>query len=290
MNKARQNERPAFREALVKSIELHPYVSESWWTPEGARLKVRRLQRAGLPDFKNWRFVTATVALREISPLEAYNLGKERMRRFLARLRKALGRAFLWCWKLEFHQDGYPHWHLLVDYRKPIPPEIMQEMEQWWGLGRINVRRVKGADIRYVFKYVAKGPEEVPEWVARHKGMLRVFQTCQGFFTVRKARKTKGGEPKSCLLRLDLVTRHKWDRRKAVLVMEDLQGGRRVRVVKLRTTFNALLSMRANESILRRVQLAPPGVVNISQQKAKEIENEQRKYAGLAGIPVAAST
>jgi hypothetical protein len=50
-------------------------------------------------------------------------------------------------------------------------------------------------------------------------------------------------------------------------------------------TFNALLLTRAYESIQRRVQLAPPGVVKISQRQAEELQYEHRKFAGLAGIP-----
>src|SRR4051812_48304130 len=79
---------PVSAENKAPGAELHAYYSESWWTAEGARLKARRLQDAGLPDFTNWRFITVTVANRKISPLAAYNVGKERMRRFLARIRK----------------------------------------------------------------------------------------------------------------------------------------------------------------------------------------------------------
>ncbi len=265
--------------------ELHAYASESWWTAEGARIKARRLQQAGLPSFKNWRFVTLTMATRSMSPLAAYLLGKSRIRRFLARFRKAIGRNFLWCWKLEFHEDGYAHWHLLIEYTQRIPAEMLVEMEGWWGLGRTNVRRVNGRDIRYVFKYVAKGPEDVPEWVARYKGTLRVFQASRAFYTHRKARKTKQADPRYSLVRVDLLTRSSWDRRKALLILLNHRGERRVRVVKLRMTFNALLAMRAYESIQKRIQLAPPGVVNISQLQAEELQNEHRKFAGLAGIP-----
>ena len=39
------------------------------------------------------------------------------------------------------------------------------------------------------------------------------------------------------------------------------------------------------ESIQGRVQLAPPGVVNISQLQAEELQDEHSRFAGLAGIP-----
>lgn len=274
---------------MTEQPELHAYYSESWFTAEGARLKARRLQQAGLPNFRDWRFLTVTVASRRISPREAYEIGKERMRRFLARLRKALGRVFRWCWKLEFHEDGYAHWHLLIEYLERIPPEMLPELETWWGLGRINVRRVNRRDVRYVFKYVAKGPDDVPEWVARHKGRLRVFQACRGFYTARRLRPIKRSAPLTCVVRVDLFTRMGWDQRKALLVLTDRHGNRRMRPVKLRVTFNALLAARAYESIRKRVQLAPPGVVNISQLQAEELKNEHRKFSGLGRIPANAA-
>ena len=265
--------------------ELHAYASESWFTVEGARLKLRRLQRAGLPQFKNWRFITLTMANHSDHPFQAYERGKDRLRRFLARLRKAIGHSFRWCWKLEFHEDGFAHWHLLVEYTKRIPQEMLDRVESWWGLGRIKIQRVKCRDIFYVFKYVAKGVEDVPEWVAHHKGRLRVFQASAGFYTKRATRKMVKKEPQACLVRVDLITRLSWDTRKALLVTVNNYGERRVRAVKLRITFNALLLMRAYESIRLGRQLAAPGVVNISQLQAIEILYEHKQYAGLAGIP-----
>src|ERR1700690_784576 len=168
-----------FRAELACSFELHPYTSESWWTVGGARKKESRLRKAGLPNFASWRFVTLTIANRKISAQEAYVKGKDRIRRFLACFRAALGSSFLWCWKLEFHHDdeGYPHWHLLIEYRKRIPEELLGMVERWWGLGRINILRVEAQDIGYLFKYVTKAAEDVPNWVGAHKGRIRVFQT-----------------------------------------------------------------------------------------------------------------
>jgi|GEM_PF-2061574 len=269
--------------------ELLPYASETWFTQSGARIKLRRLQKAGLPDFKNWRFITVTMATRSIGPMEAYERGKDRLRRFLGRLRAAFGHSFRWCWKLEFHDDGYAHWHLLVEYKKRIPQDFLPRVESWWGLGRVNVRRVKARDIRYVFKYVAKGVEEVPEWVAKHKGRFRVFQASKGFYSHRKARTATTEDPRSCIVRVDLRTRLGYDGRKALLITTNGRGERRVRVVKLRMTFNALLLMRAYEAIRLGRQLAAPGAVNINQHQALIIEHEHKQYAGLACIPANAA-
>ena len=271
------------------TAELQAYYSESWFTVAGARLKARRLRQAGMPDLTNWRFITLTMATRRLTPHAAYELGKSRLRRFLARLRKALGHAFKWCWKLEFHEDGYAHWHLLVEYREPIPPEMLAELEVWWGLGRSNVRRVKQKEIDYVLKYVAKGPEDLPAWVWEHKGRIRAFQTSNGFFTNRRARPRQKIEPATCLVPLSLRVRHAWDERKALLFEGGKNGQRRVSVVKLPTTFNALFLKSVREALIWRQPLAAPGVVTISQLQIQELQYEHRKTRGLAAIPQSAA-
>jgi hypothetical protein len=263
---------------------LRPYYAESWFTADGARLKARRLQQAGMPDLTNWRFVTLTMATRSVLPSVAYRLGKDRLRRFLARFRQALGRPFRWCWKLEFHEDGYAHWHLLLEYRKPLPEEMLPELETWWGLGRVNMKRVREREIGYVLKYVAKGPEDLPAWVWEHKGRLRVFQTSRGFFTQTKAKPRAKQEPRTCLLPVSLRTRHRWDERKALLV-EDLGDCRRISVVKLPTTFLAAFLKAAETSLVRRQPLAMPGEITLSWRQKLEIKHETRKHRGLAAIP-----
>jgi hypothetical protein len=47
-----------------------------------------------MPSFQDWRFLTLTLAVRHLSPQEAYEKGKDRLRRFLARFREAIGREF----------------------------------------------------------------------------------------------------------------------------------------------------------------------------------------------------
>jgi len=85
---------------------------------------------------------------------------------------------------------------------------------------------------------------------------------------------------RSCILRVDLSTRQNWDMRKAFLSTITDRGQRRVRVVKLRMIFNALLSMRAYVSIQKRKQLAPPGIVNISQHQALVLDPKNPRVFG----------
>lgn len=233
----------------------------------------------------NWRFFTLTVATRSIPPEEAYKRGKERLRRFLARFRQAIGRDFLWCWKLEFHEDGYAHWHLLIQYTERIPEDMLPEIEKWWGLGRINVKRVKQRDLFYVFKYVAKGLDDLPLWVEHHRGRLRVFQSSKGFFVRARRREAKKQEPRFCLLPLTLGQKMEWDEHRALMVEETPKGTLRVCIVKLRMKFSELYRARVQQSIARRLPLVGFGVVTLSTSQALEIKHEQRKFNGLGRIP-----
>jgi hypothetical protein len=266
-------------------MQLQHYTPESWFTAEGARLKAARLQRSGLPDMTNWRFITLTVATRAISPAEAYKRGKERIRRFLARFRDAIGRSFLWCWKLEFHEDGYAHWHLLVQYTQRIPEEQLPELEKWWGLGRVNVKRVKQHEMRYVFKYVAKGLDDLPPWVEQHRGRLRVFQSSRGFFARARRREAKKQQPRSCLLPLTLGQKMEWDAHRALMMETTPRGTVRVSIVKLRMKFSELYRARVQQAIAKRQQLVGFGIVPLSTSQGLEIKHEQRKFSGLGRIP-----
>jgi hypothetical protein len=266
-------------------MELQHFTPETWFTPDGARLKARRLQRMGLPDLTNWRFITLTFDGRAISQEDAYKLGKDRIRRFLARLRKAIGRPFKWCWKLEFHEDGYAHWHLLIEYTKRIPEEMLPELTKWWRLGRVNVKRVRQQDLYYIFKYVSKGLEDLPLWVEHFRGRLRVFQSSKGFFVQARRREVKKQEPRSCLVPLTLGERMEWDAHRALLMETTPKGEKRISIVKLRMKFSELYLARVRQSIARRESLVSFGIVPLSTSQLTEIKYEHRKFSGLGRIP-----
>jgi hypothetical protein len=266
-------------------MELHYYTPETWFTAEGARLKARRLERSGLPNMTNWRFITLTIATRAISHSDAYKRGKDRLRRFLAKFREAIGRPFKWCWKLEFHEDGFAHWHLLVEYTKQIPEEMLPELEKWWGLGRVNVKRVRQREMYYVFKYVSKGLEDLPLWVENHKGRLRVFQSSKGFFVRAQRREVKKREPLSCLVPMTLGQKMSWDARRALMVEITPKGEKRISIVKLRMPFSELYMARVQQAIAKQETLVGFGIVPLSTSQMLEIKNEHRKYRGLGRIP-----
>lgn len=270
--------------ACEPTATLSAFYRETWFTCEGARLKARRLQAKGIPDLRNWRFITLTVDDRESSPLEVYQRGKDRLRRFTEKWRDALGREVRWLWKLEMHEDGFPHWHMLVDYTQKIPPEFFGEVASWWGLGRVNIGRVRKKEMHYVFKYVCKGGQSIPDWVLDFPGRIRCVQASRGFFTT-EAREAKREEPKSCALKLSLRELLGWDARKAILTETTATGKRFVSVVKIQGLFAALLNGRAQMAIATKRPLPCASSIILGRNQLVEIKHEHRNSYGLGRIP-----
>lgn len=172
-------------------VELTPYFVPNFWTERNAAAKRRQMKRRGMPELEGGRFITVTVKRTQeredgttylLSPEEAYELGKERLRRFIFRLKRKY-RIRRWFWKMELHQpdefgEQYAHWHFWFDYGGHIPGE---ELTQAWGLGRTDIRRVRRKEWDYLFKYMCKEAGELPEWLAS-KTKVRLFQTSMGFF------------------------------------------------------------------------------------------------------------
>ena len=83
----------------------------NWLTPEGVALKREEIRKKGVPWMARWRFITLTIDPSKFeNEVQAYLKGKDQLRRFMASLRELLGvKSADWCWKLEFHESGWPH-------------------------------------------------------------------------------------------------------------------------------------------------------------------------------------
>jgi hypothetical protein len=231
--------------ASLSGFQVQPYHGANWFTTRGVRIKRRLIEKKGLPVFKRCLFITLTIPEGVCSPVEAYEKGSDRIRRFLAKFRKAVGQKFPWAWKLEFQENGYPHWHLVIDYKKRIPRELLPLVGDWWGLGRVNVRRLRQKDFQYLFKYVSKAaagdgdPETgigLPSWVLDYRKRLadgrlsagiRFWQTGGGFYQVVKApNEPTEEEPEQSYSRMPYTIRQRWGvwMRKATLFRRDAAG------------------------------------------------------------------
>ena len=75
------------------------------------------------------------------------------------------------------------------------------------------------------------------------------------------------------MVRMDLITRAKWDAQKALLVSETQGGHTRVRVVKLRQTFSAMLQADAERTILEQCRTAWPRIIKLNIRENQNIQN-----------------
>lgn len=157
--------------------KLRPVV-ESWVNPQMLTLTISRdFQKSAVDAYEECQ------RLRKVSEL-VRSLERKGM------VRKA--RMF---YAIEFHKDGWPHWHILLD-------SIFIEYEyakERWGLGHVwisNNRKFesKAHAVHYVTKYVGKLENNLPDWVLDYRGNIRRFSSSRGLFGITK-RKKKGVDP-----------------------------------------------------------------------------------------------
>lgn len=149
------------------AIHVRGYAAPNWLTASGVLRKRRLIERKGLPSFHKWRFITLTIDRAQFpeGPLSAFLAGRDHMRRFMTKARTAglWKKEHKWCWKLEFQEDGWPHWHLLVGRTSKMTEHELQEVQRLWGLGITNTEMVQDDDFRYSFKYAFKPVHQVED-------------------------------------------------------------------------------------------------------------------------------
>jgi hypothetical protein len=194
-------------------LEISSLNTPNWITEGGVRKKRKQIQLKGLPNFKYCKHITLTIDPANGDPRFSYELGKDRMRRFLANIRKVTGIKFGWAWRLEFQENEYAHWHLIVIYRKKIPKDMLQFFTKWWNLGRVKVQGLTSENFNYLFKYLSKGSEHgfdlktglaLPSWVldyqtvranGRKTAGIRFWQTGGHFYTREKKPNREKSKP-----------------------------------------------------------------------------------------------
>ncbi len=163
---------------------LRAFNPVSWFHPCGIHRVLARLKPM-LPDVSGCLFLTFTVNPELFScPKSAFCTARSKLRRVFFRLRKGLaweGKFYRvdapYCVKVEFHQNGWAHFHVVFLTRNFIPGELITYL---WDLGRTDVRRINERKFHYLLKYVTKGGG-LPEWVEGFR-RLRVWQATKGFY------------------------------------------------------------------------------------------------------------
>lgn len=171
------------REAFTGEQTIKEFVPPSWFHRVGIFKVLSRIWER-LPDVGGKLFLTFTLDPKNYANEEAaFEDSREWLRKVFFKLRHGVeheGKRYVidapYCVKLEFHESGWVHYHVIILTRRFLPKELLAEL---WGLGWVQVKRITNSDFHYLLKYVTK-PDELPEWVKARK-RLRVFQTTAGF-------------------------------------------------------------------------------------------------------------
>ena len=113
------------------------YVPESWFHPIGIHKVVRKIEER-LPKISGNLFITLTLDPALFAGPEAgFNRARDRIRRLFHKLRKGVnweGKRIqlkaAYCVKLEFHESGWPHFHILFLTRRFLPGPLLNHL---WG-------------------------------------------------------------------------------------------------------------------------------------------------------------
>lgn len=186
----------------------------SWFTAEGSKIQAAKLSKR----FKSLEtsnetlfFLTLTVDPAAYPhPAIAYRIGTSRMRFLMYNLRKLYGN-FKYFWKLEFHESGYPHWHVILRFpgrnrqicEKSEFSTLIERIAFYFRLpaeNGVHIRKLSGKNaasaFRYLCKYTVKGVK-LPNWVLSFK-RIRVVQSSVGFYSTHgKAEKPPADFPSS---------------------------------------------------------------------------------------------
>ncbi len=163
-------------------IHIKKYEPACWYSEQGAYKLYNQFLKKGLPNIAKWKFITLTIDPNKYYDEEhCYQVGNRHLRQFLYLLRKEYG-YFEFMKKVEFHKNGYAHWHLLVSIKEKVDIAFVRKA---WGKGRIDVEYVRKSHCQkaldYLFKYACKS-QDLPDWVLCKKA-FRFVAFSEGFFT-----------------------------------------------------------------------------------------------------------
>ena len=168
---------------LAPEQTIKEFIPASWFHPVGIYKVLARIWDR-LPNVSGKLFLTLTLDPKNYANEEtAFESSRQRMRKVFYQLRHGVeheGKIYVidapYCVKVEFHESGWVHYHVIFLTRRFLPKELLAKL---WNLGWVKVQRITTKDFHYLLKYVTK-PDDLPEWVLKRK-RLRVFQTTKGF-------------------------------------------------------------------------------------------------------------
>jgi hypothetical protein len=198
--------------AIAAEQTIKEFIPASWFHPLGIFKVLARIWDR-LPDVSGKLFLTLTLDPKNYASEEvAFEDSRKWMRKVFYQLRHGVqheGKTYVidapYCVKVEFHESGWVHYHVIFLTRRFLPKELLAEL---WGLGWVKVQRITNSDFHYLLKYVTK-TEELPRWILKRK-RLRVFQTTKGFL-----------KPLPKVERFDVLDQLKEKRKRASYTMDE---------------------------------------------------------------------
>lgn len=138
--------------------KVEDYQAPNWFTRLGASRKAKQIKANGIPDLTNWRFITLTVDPQKANfdPETGFKMLREEFPKFIRRMRSEFNPDSRWCRKFEFHSNGWMHCHLFYEYTAKFDRIELEMINHYWGIGRVNVKRVKSGLLDYMLKYITK--------------------------------------------------------------------------------------------------------------------------------------
>ena len=201
--------------AVSEHYEIRKCRCKSWFCAECAKLQGLQMRRDMTRVLSSWSsilMVTLTIDPTLFPSAEAaYRWVRERrgLGRLIDRLKAKGYCSGRYVWFIEFHENGWPHWHVMIE-ASWIPHA---EIEAAWGANRpdgierqpgrplfgfVDVRGKKFASgehaANYGTKYLIKEPRYGwPEWVLDFRGRVTRYGVCRGFWVGVRDRSTESG-------------------------------------------------------------------------------------------------
>jgi len=168
----------------------------SWCDPCFIRFVVPKIkERISKMDWRRVRFIMLSID-RELFPTgqEAYEFihTHKSVREMIHNLKRVAGIVVTdWFWFLEWHEDGFPHYHLLIETQGGKTGMIGGELlRKYWGLGRVTESFIKGEkhwrtisgyfEKRGYFNKDDKSHQvRLPEWARSYTTKIRRYGAMQ---------------------------------------------------------------------------------------------------------------
>lgn len=165
---------------LPTTLILRPSRCNNIFCPNCMPSKAVRRRRQLHHIVKTWQGVAMIVLTvdqnRFSTPLEAYlELRKDKIPEMVKRLYE-LGslHSRKWFWQLEFQENGWPHWNLVVETNKLMELKSIVKAKWKYGITYVSLKPYpREQTINYAIK--SKPSHPFPEWILNYLGQVRLF-------------------------------------------------------------------------------------------------------------------